>query len=50
MKVKKIDTAKQKAKKLLKIEEYTHKLGGGKTKVFKKRKILGQKLQYSISE
>jgi hypothetical protein len=36
MKIKKPETVKQKAKKLLKIEEYTHKLGGGKTKVFEK--------------
>lgn len=36
MKPKKIATEKSEAKKLLKIEEYTHKLGGGKTKVFEK--------------
>lgn len=40
MKVKKIDTAKQKAKKLLKIEEYTHKLGGVKRKYLKSERYL----------
>lgn len=36
MKLKKPATEKSKAKKLQKVEEYTHKMGGGKTKVSKK--------------
>lgn len=43
MKPKKIATEKSEAKKLLKIEEYTHKLGGGKRKYLKSEKYLVEK-------